>query len=149
MAPSSSKQRPVDGAVRGVVAAMAMTGLRRMTKGLGLMRESPPERVARKGVPQLFARIPASRRDEAIELAHWAYGAVAGGVYGALAAGVRRRPWAGPAYGVAIWVAFEAAVAPVLFGPAEPRERPAGERLALVLDHLLFGAVVGTGSRRD
>lgn len=55
---------------RGVVAAMAMSGLRRLTTGLGLIQEEPPEQIAREGVPGLLERVPPDLRAEAIELAH-------------------------------------------------------------------------------
>lgn len=138
-----------EGAARGVVAAMAMTGMRRVTKGLGLVREAPPERVARRGFPQLFALVPPDHRREATELAHWAYGAFAGAAYGAVPKSIRRRFWAGPAYGLTIWLVFESAVAPALFGPSEAKRRPASERIAVAADHVLYGAVLSAGSRPD
>jgi len=52
---------------------MAMTGLRRVTTGLGLLRKPPPEEIATEGVPGLFARIPPGKRGAAIELAHFGY----------------------------------------------------------------------------
>ncbi len=35
---------------RGVVAAMAMTGMRRVTTGLGLVRVAPPESIAKQEI---------------------------------------------------------------------------------------------------
>ena len=128
-------------AVRGVVAAMAMTGMRRMTTGVGLVRGTPPERIATEGVPALLAQVPPEHRDEAIELAHWAFGAAAGAVFGALPRSVRGAPWAGRAYGVAIWACFEGVLAAAL-GVGRQKERPASERLAIAADHILYGLIV-------
>jgi hypothetical protein len=128
-------------AVRGVVAAMAMTGLRRMTTGLGLLRQPPPDLVAEEAAPGLFGRVPPERREEAIELAHWAFGAAAGAVFGLLPDAARRPVWAGPAYGVGIWLGFETAVAPAL-GLSGQQRWGLSDRAALVADHVLYGLVV-------
>jgi hypothetical protein len=125
---------------------MAQTALRRVTTGVGLVGRPPPERIALEGVPTLLASVPVEHRAEAIELAHWAYGALAGAVYATLPARLRDRGWAGPAYGVAIWLVFEAALAPTLLGLERTRERPLSERLALAADHALYGAVVAKRS---
>ncbi len=130
-------------AARGVVAAMAMTGMRRMTTGLGLVEEPPPEEMAKRGavVSQLLDRLPPDNRDEAIELAHWTYGAFAGAIFGAVwRSGVRSR-WAGPAYGLAIWTLFETGLVPLL-GLEHARERNAVQRITVAADHVLYGLVV-------
>ncbi len=134
------------GAARGVVAAMAMTGVRRLTTGLGLVHESPPEEIARKGFPALLQVVPVESRDEMIEFAHWAYGAIGGAAYGSLPAVLRRQVWAGAAYGLLVWVLFEAALAPLL-GLHRARERKRVERLAIAADHALYGAIVANRPR--
>ena len=134
-------------ALRGAVGAMAMTGMRRLTTGLGLVEQTPPEAVAEEGVPSLFRRVPPERRDEALELAHWAFGAVAGALFALLPRSLRRSRAAGPGYGLAIWALFEAAVAPAL-GLRRSQEPRRQERLAIAADHVLYGAVLA-GDRRD
>jgi hypothetical protein len=127
--------------LRGVIAAMAMTGMRRLSTVLGLVRKVPPEELFERGVPGFLAELPVERRDAAVELAHWAFGATAGAAFGLLPRGVRRTAWAGPAYGLAIWALFEAGAAPLLgLRPAD--DRPATERAALAADHVLYGLVV-------
>jgi hypothetical protein len=133
-------------ALRGVVAAMAMTGLRAVTEGLGLLEEPPPDEIARRGVPSLFARVPADYRTAAVQLSHWAFGAAAGTAFALVPERARRRRLAGPAYGLAVWLAFETVLAPALGLRVE--SRPARERLVLALDHALYGAVVGARPRR-
>jgi hypothetical protein len=124
---------------------MAMTGFRTVSAGLGLLKEAPPEEIATRGVPRLVERIPAEHRDQAIQLAHWAYGGVAGAAFGLLPQGLRRLIWSGPAYGFAIWVGFEAGLAPLL--GLRVSERTAAERIVLAADHLLYGAIVGAPAR--
>ena len=133
--------------VRGVLGAMAMTGMRRVTTGLGLLRKPPPEAVADEGAPRLFARVPQEHRDEAIEVAHWAYGAAAGATFALLPARARRQVWAGPLYGVTIWLAFELAVSPAL-GLSTPRRWRVSDHMAVAADHVLYGFVVGGRPRR-
>jgi len=129
------------GAARGVVAAMAMSGLRRMTTALGVVEDTPPEAVLRSTVPGAFARVPEERRPVAVEAVHWTYGALGGAAFGLLPRRVRRHPLAGPTYGVLVWTAFEFGIAPALGLPQADREKPS-EQAALLADHLLYGAVV-------
>ena len=58
-------------AARGVLGAMAMTGVRRITVGLGLVQKLPPEEIATEGVPALLAQVAPEHRETAIELLHW------------------------------------------------------------------------------
>src|SRR5699024_7170997 len=130
------------GAVRGAVGAMAMTGMRQLEVGMGAIERTPPEALLREGVPAILRSVPKHRRVAAIELMHWGYGAVAGSVY-ALAPAAFRRHWlSGPLYGVLIWGVFEFGLAPMLrlahsHGPRFPG------RTALLSDHALLGVVVG------
>jgi hypothetical protein len=128
-------------AVRGAVAAMAMTGMRAFTVDLGLVEETPPNAILKKKARGLIRQVPRARRRAAVELAHWAYGAGGGAVFGALPDGLRRKRWAGPAYGFGVWVGFEAVIAPTL-GLSQARQLRAAERLALASDHLLYGLVL-------
>ena len=130
------------GALRGIVGAMAMSGMRRVTTRAGALPRTPPERVYDAAVEPVVPGAPPRERTIAQELAHWGYGALGGALYGLLPAALRRSPAAGPAFGLAIWAAFEVAIAPVL-GPEGGRPRPARERLALIADHVLYGSVVG------
>lgn len=125
---------------RGVIGAMAMSGLRQFTTAVGLVRKVPPEAVLERAAPEVIRRVPAGRRPAMVELTHWSYGAFGGLVFGLLPWRVRRRPWVGPLYGLAFWAVFEAAIAPVL---GMPRPHRARERVALLVDHLVYGTVVG------
>ena len=128
-------------AARGVIAAMAMTGMRRMTTGLGLVEETPPSALARQAplLKRLVRNTRPERRDELVELLHWGYGCLGGAVFGRV---VRlRRPWIGPAYGLAVWGLYEVGVVPVL-GLEHARERSVVTRLFVALDHVLYGVIV-------
>ena len=60
---------------------------------------------------------------------------------------VRLRPWAGPAYGLLVWIGFEAGIAPAV-GLAHARKLRVVERLALAADHLLYGLILSEMRRR-
>ncbi|MFD0819445.1 hypothetical protein [Micromonospora zhanjiangensis] len=103
-----------------------MSGLRQITKPLGLIEATPPEAVLRGAAPRLLRRVPPERRP--IELVHNAYGIAGGVVFGTLPRPVRRRPWAGPTYGLLIWAS---------------ERGPPPERAARVGDRSLFGLSAG------
>jgi hypothetical protein len=137
-------------AARGAVGAMAMTGMRVMTIELGLVEQTPPQAIARqraRGMRALLRRAPRKQRRGLIETAHWAFGAGGGAVFGALPRALRRRLWAGPVYGLAVWLGFEMGIAPAL-GLSQAKRVRLADRLALAADHLLYGLVLSEPRRR-
>jgi hypothetical protein len=138
------------GAGRGAVGAMAMTGMRVLTTELGLVNQTPPAAVSRqraRGLRALLRRAPRKQRRGLVEIAHWTFGAAGGAAFGALPGALRRRPWAGPAYGLVVWLGFELGIAPVL-GLSQARRVRLVDRLGLAADHLLYGLVL-SGVRRS
>jgi hypothetical protein len=128
-------------ALRGAIAAMAMTGMRVVTVNLGIVKEPPPQQVMRQRARGLLKVVPRKRRRTAIELAHWSFGAGGGVIFGILPDEIRRRPWVGPVYGLAVWLGFELGLAPALGLSHAKQPRPA-ERLGTALDHVLYGLVL-------
>jgi len=133
--------------VRGAIGAMAMTGMRTLTVSLGLLRESPPEAIARQRARGLLRHVPRKRRRAVVEFVHWGYGVGGGAAFGILPRSVRDRAWAGPVYGLLSWLSFETVIAPALGLSQAKRFRPV-DRLALAADHLLYGLVLSEGRRR-
>lgn len=127
--------------VRGVVAAMAMTGMRTCTVALGLVQQPPPQAIVRQRARGLIRRVPRRRRRAAVELMHWGYGAAGGVGFGLLPKSIHRRRWAGPLYGLVLWLGFELGLAPLLGLKQARRVRPV-ERAALAADHVLYGFVL-------
>ena len=119
--------------LRGVIGAMAMSGVRVFALHAGLIREDPPSRLSRK---------QKGRRPRwLVELVHWAMGGVFGIVFALLPENVRRKPWSGPVYGLLVWLGFDSVVAPAL--GLKERGWPKGrERAVFIADHLLFGFVL-------
>ncbi len=127
--------------LRGTIAAMAMTGMRAFTVHAGIVEETPPRAIFRQKASGLIRHIPRRQRRTVVELAHWGYGAGGGVVFGLLPDGIRRRAWAGPAYGFVVWLGFELGIAPALGLSQAKRQRPL-ERAAFAADHLLYGLVL-------
>ena len=134
-------------AARGAIAAMAMTGMRVLTVNLGIVDETPPQAILGKRGPRFIKRLPRRLRASVFELAHWGYGAGGGAAFAMLPAQLRRRAWAGPAYGLVVWLGFEAVIAPAL-GLKQARRLRVAERAALAGDHLLYGLVLSEMRRR-
>jgi len=141
---SSRLDEIVHGAARGTVGAMAMTGMRVVTTQLGLVEQTPPQAIARqrsRGLRGMLRMAPRKQRRGLIEAAHWAFGAGGGALFGALPQSVRRRRWAGPVYGLAVWLGFELGIAPAL-GLTQAKRLRVVDRLALAADHVLYGLVL-------
>jgi hypothetical protein len=129
--------------LRGVVAAMAMTGMRSLTKELGIVRLTPPEELVRHGAgAALLQRVAPAHRRTVLELAHWAYGGLGAAAFSLAPPRAHRSKTAGAAYGLALWALFEAMIAPVA---GADRARPVAERVAIAGDHLLYGLVLTSG----
>jgi hypothetical protein len=135
------------GALRGSIAAMAMTGMREFTQSAGIVEQTPPQAIAKQRASGLFSRVPRKRRRAALEALHWSYGAVGGLAFASLPDGVRRRAWAGPLYGLVVWLGFEIGIAPALGLKQAYQGRPV-ERAALAVDHLLYGFLLSETRRR-
>jgi uncharacterized membrane protein YagU involved in acid resistance len=126
---------------RGVIGAMAMTGLRLFASHAGVIREAPPNRLARKQAHGLLKLAPRGRRPAVVELIHWTMGGVFGAGYGLLPESIRQRSWSGLLYGFSVWMVFDIVIAPVL--GLTQRNWPKGrERAVFMVDHLMFGLVL-------
>jgi hypothetical protein len=134
-------------AMRGAIAAMAMTGMRIFTVDIGLVEQTPPQAIVKQRARGIIRMVPRKRRRGAVELAHWTYGAVGGAAFAMLPGTVRRRAWAGPVYGLVVWLGFELGLAPLL-GLTQARDFRPVDRAALAADHLLYGFVLSETRRR-
>ncbi len=146
--PTTYMDRATHAAGRGAVAAMAMTGMRTWSVDVGLLDRTPPQAIADKRRMQGWLRhVPRRRRRAVVEALHWGYGAGGGAAFGLLPEAVRRAPWSGPVFGVALWLSFEFVLAPALRLPEAGDLRPV-ERAVLAADHALYGLVLNEGHRR-
>ena len=128
-------------ALRGVVGALAMTGMRQFAAELGLIGTTPPEELAEKADAVSDTPVPEDKGRAAVLALHCAVGAAGGVGFGMLPDSIRQQPWGGPAWGLVIWLGYELAVEPLLgLGPVE-RDKPS-EHAAIVADHLVYGYVI-------
>jgi hypothetical protein len=135
-------QEILHGAMRGAVGAMAMSGMRTFTADVGLVRETPPQSIAKRRRPSgVLSYVPKSRRRAMVEVLHWSVGVVGGAAFGALPDGLRRARWFGPVYGLGILASYDFGVAPLL-GLKQSRQPKPAEQAALVADHLLYGFIL-------
>ena len=146
-ASSAQPHEVAHAAMRGAIAAMAMTGMRIFTVDIGLVEQTPPQAIVKPRARGIIRMVPRKRRRGAVELAHWSYGAVGGAAFAMLPGTVRRRGWAGPAYGLVVWLGFELGLAPLL-GLTQARDFRPVDRAALAADHLLYGFVLSETRRR-
>jgi uncharacterized membrane protein YagU involved in acid resistance len=126
---------------RGIVGAMAMTGIRQFASQAQIIRDDPPARMARKQGKGMLRTVPRRKRGAVVELIHWAMGAVFGLLFGLLPESIRMKMWAGPVYGFLVWLGFETTVAPAL-GLKQRRWPHGTERAIFMVDHLLFGLIL-------
>jgi hypothetical protein len=140
-APGGVRRNMLRAGTRGLVAAMAMTGFRTVSGVVDPGQQSPPRAVVDKHAPRRVRRLPTRQREAVTELAHWAYGMGCGALFGLLPRSVRAHRLLGPGYGLAVWLAFDAAIAPMM-GLRDGRyDRPLW-RIGVAMDHLLYGVVV-------
>jgi len=148
--PDPTDRSPIEiahGALQGTIAAMAMTGMRAFTISTGLVGEPPPRKILRQKSGGLFRVTSKKKRRTVQELMHWAYGASGGALFATLPDDLKKKHWFGPLYGFAMWMGFEFVQAP-LMGLDENKKRRPLERVALIVDHLLYGLVLSETRRR-
>ena len=136
--------------VRGVVGAMAMSGVRNITSEIGLIRDPPPVALAKRASKTRLRRVPKRLRRPVVELLHWQVGAVGGATFAVLPDQLRKQAWAGPVWGVLIQSSFGLVIAPAL-GLKQAKRPSTREQAALLVDHLLYGYVLSDlpRGRRD
>jgi hypothetical protein len=136
-------------AISGAIGAMAMTGMRTFTADLGLVRETPPQSIAKKRRPTgVLSYVPKSRRRAFVEIMHWSVGVTGGAIFGLMPDRLRRTPWFGPMYGLGILLSYDFGIAPLL-GLKQSRSPKATEQAALIADHLVYGLILAGGERAE
>jgi hypothetical protein len=136
------------GGLGGAVGTGAMTAVMVGVRRAGLVGtpELPPEQVTAGMLNQ--ARIPRDdhTQDALAAAAHLAFGSGAGVVFGLLSLNLRppiSRPLQGILFGAALWTSSYAGWVPALaLLPPPPRDSPLRQSL-LILEHLVYGAVLG------
>lgn len=139
--PSPGRRTVLRSSARGLAAAMAMTGIRTLTGNLGLLHKSPPDAIVERHLPPPMRRLPPERLDALTELAHWSYGTLGGAAYAVLPERAKGDRRVGPLYGLALWLAYEVVLAPLL-DLRHTEQRSKRTRAMLALDHAMYGVIV-------
>jgi hypothetical protein len=142
----------VAGAVRGIIAGgiatLPMTwAMRAMENRLRIPGRIPPQQITdrmanRMGVDE---KLPAATRDALTDLAHYGFGAAAGGLLGASMRYVHApAPVTGALVGLGVWTASYLGWLPAA-GLRRPATRePARRNAQMLVAHLVWGAVAGS-----
>ena len=142
-----AKERASRGALAGLAATVALTGLRQVWSKMGLVFETAPMQVVDRveEVGLIGDLSPASRR-LLIVLAHFAYGAGTGAAFGLLRR-ERGKPTeeaaVGSALGVLAWGAGWSSWLPLTGVHKAPWTQKTPKVLLPVVDHAVFGAAWG------
>lgn len=137
------------GAGIAVAATTAMSAVMLLAQRAGLMGELPPHRIANQTVDRMptDADPGPATRDALGWVAHYAFGALAGALYGVLRAHVRTPgpgTLHGAGYALGVWAVSYLGWVPALrLLPHATRDRP-GRQPSMILAHLVFGGILGS-----
>jgi hypothetical protein len=147
-------EQMVQGSLAGLVATGPMTAVMRAGERLVPLNNKvadrgklPPRQITERvlheaGVNQELGE---QQRSAAATLAHYGFGAAAGGFLGLAASELRSvpRPMLGAAVGVAVWAASYAGWLPLVGIRRSATQEPAGRNLQMVAAHVVWGAAAG------
>ena len=132
------------GVIGGLVGTLVKTVAERIAPPQPEAATSPEVRFADKVTLQVADKhLPAEEEWIAEQAVHWSFGALIGGVYGALAeSSPATTSAAGLPFGSALWTTTHRAMLPLLDLAPEPKRRPVEQQLNAFAGHLLYGLTV-------
>lgn len=144
----------IAGAVAGLGATVFMSIVMLAARRAGFTPQLPPDKIAEEGIEEI-KRGPSREAEEAIvaSVAHFAFGAGAGAMYGAATTPVGRMPVpvaivAGLLFGTAVWlVSYQGWVPALGIMPPASRDHP-GRVATMVVAHWVFGAALAASTRQ-
>ena len=136
------------GFLAGLAGGLAGAGVKLVAEKFFPPRVSPPPPVVL--AEQLAGRsLPAARRKAAEQGIHWVFGALAGGVYGAL---VEIEPeigaWHGAAFGITLNRLTHEALLPRMGLSAPPNRMRTEDRISQWVTHAAYGVATDAVRRR-
>lgn len=143
--------RTLVGAGAGAAATLPMSAVMLLFQRLGWMGQQPPARIVDAALDE--AEVPATRRERTVlsVIAHLAFGAGAGALFGLVRGGrpgLGRAALEGAGFGTAVWAASYAGWVPALgIMPPPSKDRP-GRPTAMVVAHWVYGATLGAAVAR-
>ncbi len=131
----------INSGVRGVVAAMAMSGTRALTHSLGLVDRTPTGSGAAPAGPNPDGEVPGGETTRGDRIGALDLRCCCRRRVRAVARPVAPPALGGAVYGLVVLTGFEAGIAPLLGLSLARHMRPV-ERLVFLADHVLFGIVL-------
>ena len=131
------------GALAGLIGGLAGAGAKLVAEGI-----FPPRALGQTPPPLVLAEqvaghpLDAAKKKVALENIHWAFGALAGAVYGVA---VEYEPtlgaWKGAAFGIALNKMTHESLLPKMGLSAPTESQPARERISEWVSHAVYGVV--------
>ena len=142
------------GLLGGLGATLLMSVVMLAARRAGVTPQLPPGKIAEAGIEAVKSG-PSEGGEKAVvaTVAHFAFGAGAGALYGAMTAPVAPLPTpvalaAGVAFGSAVWlVSYQGWVPALGIMPPASRDHP-GRVATMVVAHWVFGAALAAATRR-
>ena len=135
------------GAVAGAAATAPMSAVMLAANRFGAMNRQPPKRIVEDALDA--AGMPHSEPVEKAlaVVAHFGFGAVAGGLYTAVTPQRFRGVASGVGFGMLVWLVSYAGWIPALrILPPPPEDRP-GRQGTMLVAHAVYGAALGRLAR--
>ena len=139
----------LNGAFAGGVATTLMTGVMKLGQSAGLYQdEIPPVAITQNALDTagLSQKVGDGEETALAGVSHWAFGMIAGALFGALHRLLRvplAAPVHGTIFGLLVWLVSYAGWIPALrLFPAPWNQRPR-EALMPVVAHVVYGAALG------
>lgn len=141
------------GLIGGLGATLLMSLVMLAARRAGVTPQLPPEKIAEAGIEAVTSG-PSEEGEAAVvaTVTHFAFGAGAGALYGAMTAPVAPLPTpvalaAGLAFGSAVWlVSYQGWVPALGIMPPASRDHP-GRVATMVVAHWVFGAALAASTR--
>jgi hypothetical protein len=134
--------RAAEGFAAGLVATAVMTGARIAAKEAGLVDRRPPHSEVVGRLRALTGHTPWGHRAErSATIAHYAFGGVAGAIYGVIDPR-RARPAGGVLYAGAIWAVSFLGVFPRVGLMPRPTRDDVGRQVVTAADHVVYGVTL-------
>ena len=137
----------LQGAWAGAAATVPMSAVMVAADRAGCMGEQPPEVIVDKGLRRAGLEVSEPAEDALATVAHFAFGAGAGALFGVFARRLApRRPSLlvqGIAWGLVVYaVSYEGWIPAVHILPEPEHDRP-GRQPAMIAAHIAYGAALG------
>lgn len=137
----STLRRAGWGALAGLAATVAMTGVMKLSQKSHLLGETPPRKLVRRTLGRIgLGPRRSGTLTAATTAAHLGFGATMGALFSLMPREARRSPLGGTLFGLGVWAVSYAGVIPALGLMAPPSRDRVGRPTTMALAHVVYGA---------